>query len=267
MAAGASSASAAASSFRIDVRFMKSSTPRPDEKRALRAVEQHVIGPGHVVADHLRRMPPEEQSAGIADTGGERVRDRRSRSRDALPRAGRPEAGASSSDRTTITAPKSRQLAPAMSAFRNCCTCRSTAASTASAKATSSVSGMDCAAVSCSAWASRSAAIHRGSLSLSAITSDFRRPGDAVDADRAEYHAAGCGHVGVAGPHDLGHRLDGLGAVGERGDTLRPPTRVDLVDAGQLRRCQHERVELAARRRHHDRRTAARPRLWPAPRS
>ena len=38
MAAGASLASAAASSFRIDVRFMKSSTPRPDEKRALRAV-------------------------------------------------------------------------------------------------------------------------------------------------------------------------------------------------------------------------------------
>ena len=38
MAAGASAASALASSFRSEVRFMKSSTPSPEEKRAVRAV-------------------------------------------------------------------------------------------------------------------------------------------------------------------------------------------------------------------------------------
>ena len=38
MAAGARAASARRSSLRIEVRFMKSSTPSPEEKRALRAV-------------------------------------------------------------------------------------------------------------------------------------------------------------------------------------------------------------------------------------
>jgi hypothetical protein len=38
MAAGARASSARSSSRRIEVRFMKSSTPSPDEKRALRAV-------------------------------------------------------------------------------------------------------------------------------------------------------------------------------------------------------------------------------------
>src|SRR5690606_7311393 len=38
MAAGESCSRAAASRLRIEVRFMKSSTPRPDENRALRAV-------------------------------------------------------------------------------------------------------------------------------------------------------------------------------------------------------------------------------------
>ena len=38
MAAGASAFNDAASSFKIDVRFMKSNTPRPEENRALRAV-------------------------------------------------------------------------------------------------------------------------------------------------------------------------------------------------------------------------------------
>ena len=46
---------------------MKSSTPRPDEKRAERAVGSTWFEPGHVVADRLRRVAAEEDRAGVAD--------------------------------------------------------------------------------------------------------------------------------------------------------------------------------------------------------
>ena len=45
MAAGPSALKLAASSLRIEVRFMKSSTPRPEAKRALRAVGSTWFGP------------------------------------------------------------------------------------------------------------------------------------------------------------------------------------------------------------------------------
>src|SRR3712207_1716183 len=45
IAAGPSARRAFASHFRIEVRFMKSSTPRPDEKRAERAVGRTWFGP------------------------------------------------------------------------------------------------------------------------------------------------------------------------------------------------------------------------------
>ena len=38
---------------------------------------------------------------------------------------------------------------------------------------------------------------------------DFRRPGDAVDADLAEHFALGGGDIGIAGADDLVHRRDG----------------------------------------------------------
>ena len=75
--------------------------------------------------------------------------------------------------------------------------------------------------------------------------------GDHVDADLAEHHALGRRHIGVAGPDDLGDRRNRLGAVGERRDRLRAADAINLVDAGELRRRQHQRVELAAGRRHH----------------
>ena len=79
------------------------------------------------------------------------------------------------------------------------------------------------------------------------------RAGDHVDADFAEHHALGGGDVGVAGPDDLGDRGDGCGAVGERRDRLRAADAENFVDAGKLRRRQHERRELAIGRRHHHR--------------
>ena len=108
---------------------------------------------------------------------------------------------------------------------------------------------IDCAAVSCSAWASRSAAIQSGSLAPSAITSTSDGPGDHVDADRAEHLALGGGDIGVAGADDLGDRADGFRTVGQRGDRLRAADAVDFVDAGEVGGHQHQRVDAAARRR------------------
>ena len=72
-------------------------------------------------------------------------------------------------------------------------------------------------------------------------------PGDHVDADLAEDQPLGGRHIGVAGPDDLGDRRDGRGAVGERRHRLRAADAIDLVDAGELRRRQHQRRELAVR--------------------
>ena len=77
------------------------------------------------------------------------------------------------------------------------------------------------------------------------------RAGDHVDADVAEHQALGRGHIGVAGADDLGDRRDRLGAVGERRHRLRAADAIDLVDAGELGRRQHQRSQLAVRRRHH----------------
>ena len=79
----------------------------------------------------------------------------------------------------------------------------------------------------------------------------FGRPGDHVDADLAEHHALGRRHIGVAGADDLGDRRDGLRAIGQRRNRLRAADAIDLIDAGELGRGQHQRVEFAIGRRHH----------------
>ena len=79
----------------------------------------------------------------------------------------------------------------------------------------------------------------------------FRRPGDHVDADRAEHLALGGGDIGIAGADDLGDRPDRLGAIGKGGDRLRAADAVDLRNAGDIGRHQHQRIDDAARRRHH----------------
>ena len=119
------------------------------------------------------------------------------------------------------------------------------------ASAASSVIRIDCALASCSACASRSAAIQSGLPVAVGEDQHLGRAGDHVDADRAEHQPLGGRDIGVAGPDDLGDRLDRLGAVGERRHRLRAADAVDLVDAGELGRRQHQRVELAVRRRHH----------------
>ena len=75
--------------------------------------------------------------------------------------------------------------------------------------------------------------------------------GDHVDADLAEHLALGGRHIGVAGTHDLDHGGDRLGAIGKRRDRLRAADAIDLIDAGKLRRHEHQRIEHPVGRRHH----------------
>ena len=185
-----------------------------------------MVGARDVIADGLRRVAAEEDGAGVADAGVKRVRvrggDLQMLGRDAV---GERRAPRRASARRMI-APKSRQLAPAMSLARQRWRAGgSTAASTARPRSASSVIRIDCAAVSCSAWARRSAAIHSGSLSLSAMTRTSEGPAIDVDADSAEDLPLGGGDIGVAGADDLGDGGDGRCAVGESRDACAPPTR------------------------------------------
>ena len=145
--------------------------------------------------------------------------------------------------------------------------CDCTARSTSSASAALSVIRIDCALTSCSACASRSAAIQPALPVSIGDHQHFRGAGDHVDADLAEHQPLGGGDIGIAGADDLGHRRDGRGAIGQRRHRLRAADAVDFGDAAEMRRRQHQRIELAVRRRHHHHHARRRRRPWPAPRS
>ena len=74
--------------------------------------------------------------------------------------------------------------------------------------------------------------------------------GDGIDADHAEHLALGGSDVGIAWADDLDDRAHALGAVSQRRHRLRAADAVDLVDAGQLRGSQHQRIHLPAGRGH-----------------
>ena len=86
---------------------------------------------------------------------------------------------------------------------------------------------------------------------------DLGRAGDHVDADDAEHPPLGRRDIGVAGADDLVDRRDRLRAIGERGDRLRAADAIDLIDAGDARRGEHQRIDMAVRRRHDHRQPAA----------
>ena len=62
----------------------------------------------------------------------------------------------------------------------------------------------------------------------------FGRTGDHVDADLSKDEALGRRHIGISRPHDLGNGRDGLGAVGERGHSLRTADAIDFIDPRKL---------------------------------
>ena len=78
---------------------------------------------------------------------------------------------------------------------------------------------------------------------------DLARPGDHVDADRAEDAPLGARDVGVAGAGDLVDGRDRRRAVGERADRLRAADGEQAVDAGERGRGEDERGCARRRRR------------------
>ena len=150
-----------------------------------------------------------------------------------------------------MIAPKSCHDAPAILARGSVLSCASTACATSSARRFESVIRIDCALSSCSACASRSAAIQEALPLSSAIDQHFGGTGDHVDADLAEHQPLGGGDIGIAGPDDLGDRRNRCGAIGERGHRLRAADAIDFADATKLRGGEHQRIELTSGRRHH----------------
>ena len=71
---------------------------------------------------------------------------------------------------------------------------------------------------------------------------------DHVDAHAAKDASLGGGHIGVAGPCDLVHRCDGLGAIGHGRDSLRAPDAIDRVHTRKLRGQQNQWIDHPARR-------------------
>jgi hypothetical protein len=111
-------------------------------------------------------------------------------------------------------------------------------------EAASSVIRIDCAAASCSAWASRSAAIQSGLAVWSAMISTSDGPAIMSMPTWPKTGAWRRRHRRCRGRRSW-RPGDRLRAIGERGDRLRAADAVDFVDAGDPRRGQHQRVELA----------------------
>ena len=152
-----------------------------------------------------------------------------------------------------MIAPLFRQLARAVSARGSVCRWRSTSRSTAAAKPASSAIRIGLGRLVVLGLRQQIGGDPGRIVVPVGDDEDFRRPGDHVDPDPAEDPPLGRRDIGVARADDLVDRRDRRGAVGQRRDRLRPADPVDLVDAGQARRRQHQRVEHAVRRRHRHR--------------
>src|SRR3984893_11876689 len=161
--------------FRIDVRFMKSSTPSPEENRADCAVGSTWLEPPteSAIASGVwgpRKIAPALGISAATLSGSEVMISRCSA---AMAFAS---SIASSSFFTRMMAPNSFHEARAISARGRVASCAATARSTSSASAALSVIRIDCALTSCSACASRSAAIQAALPVPSAMTSTSEGP-------------------------------------------------------------------------------------------
>ena len=175
--AWASSPSASPSAIAAGPSARSCSGPAFEDRGALHEVEhaearrearrargrQHVVGAADVVADRLRRVGAEEDRAGVADlrrpaaSASARL-DLEMLGRERVDQRHRLVEVAHQDDRAEVAPRRAGDRARAAASRA----ARSTACSTASASAASSVIRIDCAAASCSACASRSAAIQSG---------------------------------------------------------------------------------------------------------
>jgi hypothetical protein len=74
----------------------------------------------------------------------------------------------------------------------------------------------------------------------------FRRPGNHVDADRAEHAALRACDIGVARADDLVDLRNALRAVGQRRHRLRAADGEHTIHTGDRRGSQHQRIAFAA---------------------
>ena len=102
--------------------------------------------------------------------------------------------------------------------------------------------------VSCSAWASRSAATKRRIGGIVGDDQHFGGTCGQVDGGARGIRGddlLGGRHPGTAGAENLVDLANAVGAECERGDGLRAAHLVDRVDAAQLRGHQYRGVQLA----------------------
>ncbi len=175
MAASASARNPSGPHFSSVVRFMKSSTPSPEEKRAERAVGQHMVRPADIIADGFGRVMAEEDRSRIGDARGERLRIGRGdfemlrrelvhkRERRLQRRRGDDGAEIPPACAGNLNAGQGGELC-GDGLFDSVC------------QAAESVIRMDCAKTSCSACAKRSAATQSGLAVSSASTRTSEGP-------------------------------------------------------------------------------------------
>ncbi len=133
----------------------------------------------------------------------------------------------------------------------------STSARTASAKPGDGVTSRTCAAASCSAWLSRSAATRRGVGALVGDHHQLARTGRHVDrraAGERRHQPLGLGHPGIAGPADLVDLRDRRRRRrrARRSPARRRPSRRARCPTAR-RRARSARIEPAVRARRRDR--------------
>ena len=230
-------------------RFTKSSVAQRRGEARGAGRRQHVVGAGHVVADDLGRVGAHEDGARVAHARQQRGGDAHHQLQvlgrqpvgdvDRGVQIGHQHEGAVRGQRLGGDGPAGqppRAARPAPPPRRG---------SSSGASVISSARAIG----SCSAWASRSAAIQAGSAAPVGDHHDLAGARHHVDADVAEHARLGERDVDVAGPDDLVHAADGGGAVGQRRDRLGAADAPALGHAGHPGRGQHGRPAPAPRRR------------------
>ena len=211
---------------------------------------QNVVGPGHVVADGLRREPAEEYGTGIAYGGrqGFRLFHRKLQvlGRDAIDQWTRIGQGFHEDDGTEGFPALCRDPGPGQDAQVGLDRFRHGFGEVLIIGHQDRLRGYVMFGL-CQQVGGNPGGV------VKAVSDNqyLRRTGDHVYADDSKYLPLGRCDVDIPGTDDLVHPSDGRGAKGQRSHGLGAADPVDFVHAGNVCRRQHQRIDLAARRRHH----------------
>ncbi|ENN87541.1 hypothetical protein RHSP_44317 [Rhizobium freirei PRF 81] len=212
---------------------------------------QHMVRAADIIADHFRRVSADEDGAGVADTGEQRlgIVDRK------LQMLGRDAVGKRNGLLQLGNQDDRAEIAPA-------CGRRLRAAELLQLPLDRGFHGLaefgivgDQDRLRAFVMLGLSKEIGGNPIRIVVLVGDdehFRRAGDHVDADGAEHLAFGRGHIGIAGTGDLGDRLDRFGAIGKRRNRLRAADAVDFFDAGHAGGRKDGWIDRAVLGRHDD---------------